>query len=107
MEEAYNFVQTIKMTDLDVHKVYNILQQNQADVDEAISATKFVKQVANTFALCVEKPRSRRRKKNVVYSSELDEERDNDETQKQIERGLTLLTKAFQKKFYSKPTNKG
>nr|GFC79708.1 hypothetical protein [Tanacetum cinerariifolium] len=85
--------------------IYNILKQNQGDVNDAMGSKK--KNVVVTFdplVLIAEKTNVSRSKENVVVSSDSKgSEADDFSKLKNI---TALLAKAFNlKKFYSKPTN--
>nr|GEU39388.1 hypothetical protein [Tanacetum cinerariifolium] len=81
--------------------IYNILEQNQGDVNDAMkSKKKAVMITSDPLALVTEKTKVSKRKEKVVVSSE--SEGSDDELKKII----ALLAKSFnRKKFYSKPTN--
>nr|GEX98527.1 hypothetical protein [Tanacetum cinerariifolium] len=93
--------QNKNLLDINIDALYNILKQNQGDVNDAMKSKK--KAVVITFdplALVAEQTKVSKRKEKVVVSSEsegIDDE---------LKRITALLAKAFnRKKFYSKPTN--
>nr|GEY61996.1 hypothetical protein [Tanacetum cinerariifolium] len=93
--------QNKNLLDVNIDALYNILKQNQGDVNDAMKFKK--KAVVNTsdpLALVVKQTKVSKRKEKVIVSSE--PEGSDDELKKII----ALLAKAFnRKKFYFKPTN--
>nr|GFC87837.1 hypothetical protein [Tanacetum cinerariifolium] len=83
-----------KLLDINIDALYNILKQNQGDVNDAMKSKK--KAVVITFdplTLVAEQTKVSKRKEKVVVSSK-------------SEKITALLPKAFnRKKFYSKPIN--
>nr|GFB02463.1 hypothetical protein [Tanacetum cinerariifolium] len=104
--------QNKNLTDINIDALYNILKQNQGDVNEAIGSKK--KTVVVTFdplALIAEKINVSRSKEKVVVSSdfegsEADDFRSGADDFSELKKITALLAKAFnRRKFYSKPTN--
>nr|GEU80475.1 hypothetical protein [Tanacetum cinerariifolium] len=93
--------QNKNLININIDALFNILKQNQGDVNDAMKSKK--KTVVITFdslALVAEQTKVSKRKEKVVVSSESE---GSDDELKNI---TALLAKAFdQKKFYSKPTN--
>nr|GEZ70729.1 hypothetical protein [Tanacetum cinerariifolium] len=93
--------QNNNLLNINIDTLYNILNQNQGDVNDAMKSKK--KAVVINFdplALVVEQIKVSKRKEKVIVSSE--SEGSDDELKKII----ALLAKDFnRKKFYSKPTN--
>nr|GEU97236.1 retrovirus-related Pol polyprotein from transposon TNT 1-94 [Tanacetum cinerariifolium] len=93
--------QNKNLLDINIDAIYNILKQNQGDVNDAMKSKK--KAVVITFdplALVAEQTKVSKRKKKVVVSSKSE---GSDDELKNI---IALLAKAFnRKKFYSKLTN--
>nr|GFA11940.1 hypothetical protein [Tanacetum cinerariifolium] len=90
--------------DINIDALYNILKQNQGDVNDAIgSKKKTVVVTSNPLALIAEKMKVSKSKEKVVSSdSEGSEAYDFSE----LKKITALLAKAFnRRKFYSKPTN--
>nr|GFA17886.1 hypothetical protein [Tanacetum cinerariifolium] len=84
---------------------YNILKQNQGDVNDAMrSKKKSVVVTSDPLALIAEKTNVSRSKEKVVVS--LDSEGSEADDFSKLKKITALLAKAFnQRKFYSKPTN--
>nr|GEY57401.1 copia protein [Tanacetum cinerariifolium] len=93
--------QNKNLLDINIDALYNILKQNQGDVNDAIkSKKKAVVITSDPLALVVEQTKVSKRKEKVVVS--LKSEGSDDE----LKKINALLAKAFnRKKFYSKPTN--
>nr|GEW77529.1 hypothetical protein [Tanacetum cinerariifolium] len=93
--------QNKNLLDINIDALYNILKQNQGDVNDAMKSKK--KAVVITFdplALVAEQTKVSKRKGKVVVSSESEGSDD------ELKKITVLLAKAFnRKKFYSKPTN--
>nr|GEX71508.1 ribonuclease H-like domain-containing protein [Tanacetum cinerariifolium] len=93
------------LMDINIDALYNILKQNQGDVNDAIGLKK--KTVVVTFdplALIAEKTKVSKRKEKVVVSS--DYEGSDADDFNELKKITALLAKAFnRRKFYSKPTN--
>ncbi|GKD01879.1 hypothetical protein Tco_1172153, partial [Tanacetum coccineum] len=97
--------QTKNLMDINIDALYNILKQNQGDVNEAVGIKKKeVVVVSDPLALVVEKTKVSKSKEKVVVDS--DSEESDDEDIKDLKKITALLAKAFnRKKFYAKPTN--
>nr|GFD51677.1 hypothetical protein [Tanacetum cinerariifolium] len=91
--------------DINIDALYNILKQNQIDVNDAMGSKK--KNVVVTYdplALIVEKTNVSRSKEKVVISS--DSKRSEADDFSELKKITALLAKAFNRiKCYSKPTN--
>nr|GFD51162.1 hypothetical protein [Tanacetum cinerariifolium] len=91
--------------DINIESLYNILKQNQGDVNDAMGSKK--KTVVVTFdplALMAEKINVSRSKEKVVVSSDFKGSEADDLSE--MKKKTALLAKAFnRRKFYSKPTN--
>nr|GFA96256.1 hypothetical protein [Tanacetum cinerariifolium] len=91
--------------DINIDALYNILKQNQGDVNDAMRSKK--KTVVVTFdplALIAEKTNVSRSKEKVVVSSNSEGSEVDDFSE--LKKITALLAKAFnRRKFYSKPTN--
>nr|GEU94186.1 DUF4219 domain-containing protein/UBN2 domain-containing protein [Tanacetum cinerariifolium] len=93
------------LMDINIDALYNILKQNQGDVNDAMgSKKKTIVITSDPLALIDEKTNvSRSKEKVVVYSDSEGSKADDFSELKKI---IALLAKAFnQRKFYSKPTN--
>nr|GFA56492.1 hypothetical protein [Tanacetum cinerariifolium] len=90
---------------MDIDALYNILKQNQGDVNDALGYKKKAGVVtSDPLALVVEKTKVSKRKEKVVVSS--DSKRSGADDFSELKKITALLAKAFnQIKFYSKPTN--
>nr|GFB27536.1 hypothetical protein [Tanacetum cinerariifolium] len=90
---------------INIDAFYNILKQNQRDVNDAMgSKKKTVVVTSNPLALIVEKTKVCKSKEKVVVSS--DSEGSDADDFSELKKITPLLAKAFnQRKFYSKPTN--
>nr|GEY92557.1 hypothetical protein [Tanacetum cinerariifolium] len=93
--------QNKNLTDTNIDALYNILKQNQDDVNDAIkSKKKAVMITADPLALVTEQTKVSKRKEKVIVSS------DSDGSDDELKKITAFLDKAFnRKKFYSKPTN--
>nr|GFA80508.1 hypothetical protein [Tanacetum cinerariifolium] len=91
--------------DINIDALYNILKQNQGDVNDAIgSKKKTVVVTSDPLALIAEKTNVSRSKEKVVVSS--DSEGSETDDFNELKKIPTLLANAFnRRKFYSKPTN--
>nr|GFC43930.1 nucleolar protein 58-like [Tanacetum cinerariifolium] len=97
--------QNKNLMDINIDALYNILKQNQGDVNDSMGSKK--KTVMVTFdplALIAEKTNVSRSKEKVVVS--LDSEGSEADDFSELKKITALLAKAFNRiKFYSKPTN--
>nr|GEV30937.1 retrovirus-related Pol polyprotein from transposon TNT 1-94 [Tanacetum cinerariifolium] len=97
--------QNKNLMDININALYNILKQNQGDVNDAMGSKK--KTVVVTFdplALIAEKTKVSKSKEKVVVSS--DSEGSEADDFSELKKITALLVNAFnQRKFYSKPTN--
>nr|GEY00698.1 hypothetical protein [Tanacetum cinerariifolium] len=93
--------QNKNLLDINIDALYNILKQNQGDVNDAMKSKKKAAVItSDPLALVVEQTKVSKRKEKVIVSSE-SEGSDNE-----LKKITGLLAKAFnQKKFYSKPRN--
>nr|GEX52228.1 RNA-directed DNA polymerase, eukaryota [Tanacetum cinerariifolium] len=91
--------------DINIDAIYNILKQNQGDVNDAMGLKK--KTVVVTYdplALIAEKMKVSKRKEKVVVSS--DSKRSDANDFSELKKINALLEKAFnRRKFYSKPAD--
>nr|GEY62412.1 hypothetical protein [Tanacetum cinerariifolium] len=94
------------LMDINIDTLYNILKQNQGDVNDSMGLKKkTVVVTSDPLALIAEKTKVRKRKEKVVVSS--DSEGSDADDFSELKKITALLAKAFnQRKFYSKPTNK-
>nr|GEZ90652.1 hypothetical protein [Tanacetum cinerariifolium] len=91
--------------DINIDALYNILKQNQRDVNDAMGLKKkYVVVTSDPLALITEKTKmSKRKEKDVVSSDSNGSDADDFSELKKI---TNLLAKAFNRRnFYSKPTN--
>nr|GEX94331.1 hypothetical protein [Tanacetum cinerariifolium] len=97
--------QTNNLMDINIDALYNILKQNQGDVNDALGyKKKAVVITSDPLALVVEKTNVSKRKEKVVISS--DSEGTGADDFSELKKITALLAKAFnRRKFYSKPTN--
>nr|GEW48348.1 hypothetical protein [Tanacetum cinerariifolium] len=93
--------QNKNLLNINIDALYNILKQNQGDVNDAIKPKKkAVVITSDPLALVAEQIKMSKRKVKVEVSSESEGSDD------ELKKITTLLAKAFnQKKFYSKQTN--
>nr|GFA21044.1 hypothetical protein [Tanacetum cinerariifolium] len=91
--------------DINIDALYNILKQNQGDVNDAMgSKKKTVVVTSDLLALIADKTNMSRSKEKVVVSSNSEGSEADDFSE--LKKITALLAKAFnQRKFYSKPTN--
>nr|GFD48998.1 hypothetical protein [Tanacetum cinerariifolium] len=93
--------QNKNLMDINIDTLYNILKQNQGDVNDAMRSKK--KTIVVTFdplALIAEKTNVRRSKEKVVVSSDSKGSEADDFSE--LKKMTALLAKAFnQRKFYS------
>nr|GFA80731.1 nucleolar protein 58-like [Tanacetum cinerariifolium] len=96
--------QNKNLMDINIDALYNILKQNQGDINDAMgSKKKTVVVTSDPLALIAEKIKVSKSKEKVVSSDSEGSEADDFSELKKI---TALLAKAFnQRKFYSKPTN--
>nr|GEX75829.1 reverse transcriptase domain-containing protein [Tanacetum cinerariifolium] len=89
-----------------IDALYNILKQNQGDVNDALGyKKKAVVVTSDPLALVAEKTNVNKRKEKVVVS--LDSEGSGEDYFSKLKKITALLVKYFnRRKFYSKPTNK-
>nr|GEX83511.1 hypothetical protein [Tanacetum cinerariifolium] len=97
--------QTENLMDINIDALYNILKQNQRDVNDAMgSKKKTVVVTSDPLALVAEKTNVSKRKEKVIISSNSEESGRDDFSE--LKKITALLAKAFnRRKFYSKPTN--
>nr|GEX85001.1 hypothetical protein [Tanacetum cinerariifolium] len=97
--------QTKNLMDINIDALYNILKQNQGDVNDDLGYKKKVVVVTlDPLALVAEKMKVNKRKEKVVVSSNSKGSGANDFSE--LKKITALLAKAFnRRKFYSKPTN--
>nr|GEZ17724.1 retrovirus-related Pol polyprotein from transposon TNT 1-94 [Tanacetum cinerariifolium] len=93
------------LMDINIDALYNILKQNQGDVNDAMgSKKKSLVVTSDPLSLIAEKTNVSKSKNKVVVSSDSEGSEANDFSE--LKKITTLLAKAFnQRKFYSKPTN--
>ncbi|GJV19205.1 retrovirus-related pol polyprotein from transposon TNT 1-94 [Tanacetum coccineum] len=93
------------LMDINIDALYNILKQNQGDVNDAMGyKKKAVVATSNPLALVAEKTQVSKHREKVVVQSE--SERSDDEDISDLKKITALLAKAFnRKKYYAKPTN--
>nr|GEZ26472.1 hypothetical protein [Tanacetum cinerariifolium] len=97
--------QNMNLMDINIDAFYNILKQNQGDVNDAMgSKKKTVVVTSDPLVLIAEKTNVSRSKEKVVVSSNSEGSEADDFSE--LKRITALLAKAFnRRKFYSKPTN--
>nr|GEZ31763.1 hypothetical protein [Tanacetum cinerariifolium] len=97
--------QTKNLMDINIDALYNILKQNQGDVNDALGyKKKAVVVTSDPLALVAEKTKVSKRKEKVEIQSEY--EGSDDEDISDLKKITALLAKTFnQKKYYAKPTN--
>nr|GEU70002.1 RNA-directed DNA polymerase, eukaryota [Tanacetum cinerariifolium] len=97
--------QTKNLMDINIDALYNILNQNQSDVNDALGYKKKSIVISlDLLALVAEKINVSKRKEKVVVSS--DSEGSDADDFSELKKIITLLAKVFnRRKFYSKPTN--
>nr|GEV03426.1 hypothetical protein [Tanacetum cinerariifolium] len=91
--------------DININALYNILKQNQGDVNDAMgSKKKTIMVTSDLLALIDEKMKVGKSKEKVIVSS--DSEGSEADDFSELKKITALLAKAFnRRKFYSKPTN--
>nr|GEY15571.1 hypothetical protein [Tanacetum cinerariifolium] len=97
--------QTKNLMDINIDALYNILKQNQGDVNDALGYKKKVVVIkSDPLTLVAEKINVSKRKEKVVVSSNSKGSGADDFSE--LKKIVALLAKAFnRRKFYSKPTN--
>nr|GEW69779.1 reverse transcriptase [Tanacetum cinerariifolium] len=97
--------QTKNLMDINIDALYNILKQNQGDVNDALGyKTKAVVVTLDLLALVAEKTKVSKSKEKVKVQSE--SEGSDDEDISDLKKITLLLAKAFNRKnYYAKPTN--
>nr|GEZ86498.1 Gag-Pol polyprotein [Tanacetum cinerariifolium] len=97
--------QNKNLMDINIDALYNILKQNQGDVnDDMGSKKKTVVVTSDPLALIAEKMKVSKSKEKVVVSSDSKGSEADDFSE--LKKITALLAKAFnRRKFYSKPTN--
>nr|GFC79901.1 hypothetical protein [Tanacetum cinerariifolium] len=97
--------QTKNLMDININALYNILKQNQGDVNDALGyKKKTIVITSDPLALVVEKTKVSKRKEKVVVSSNF--KGSGADGFSELKKITALLAKAFnRRKFYSKPTN--
>nr|GEZ70576.1 hypothetical protein [Tanacetum cinerariifolium] len=99
------YLQNKNLMDINIDALYNILKQNQGDVNDAMgSKKKNVVVTSDLLALIAEKTKVSKSKEKVIVSS--DSEGSDADDFSELKKITALLAKAFnRRKFYSKPTN--
>nr|GEV37558.1 hypothetical protein [Tanacetum cinerariifolium] len=97
--------QNKNLMDINIDALYNILKQNQGDVNDAMGSKKKTGVVtSDPLALIAEKTKVSKSNEKVVISS--DSEGSEADDFSELKKIIALLAKAFnRRKFYSKPTN--
>nr|GFC44104.1 RNA-directed DNA polymerase, eukaryota [Tanacetum cinerariifolium] len=97
--------QTKNLMDINIDALYNILKQNQGDVNDALGyKKKDVMVTSDPLALVAEQTKVSKRKEKVVVSS--NSEGSGADDYSELKKITALLAKDFnRRKFYSKPTN--
>nr|GEX93476.1 DUF4219 domain-containing protein/UBN2 domain-containing protein [Tanacetum cinerariifolium] len=97
--------QNKNLMDINIDALYNILKQNQGDINDAMgSKNKTLVVTSDPLALIAEKTKVSKSKEKVVVSS--DSEGSDADDFSELKKITALLAKAFnRRKFYSKPTN--
>nr|GEY86438.1 hypothetical protein [Tanacetum cinerariifolium] len=97
--------QNKNLMDINIDALYNILKQNQGDVNDAMeSKKKTIVVTSDPLALIAKKTNVSRSKEKVVVSS--DSEGSEADGFSELKKITALLAKAFnRRKFYSKPIN--
>ncbi|KAI3685525.1 hypothetical protein L6452_34773 [Arctium lappa] len=94
------------LNDIPLHEVYETLKQNEEEVDEIMDEKRqSEKTVDDSIALVVKK----KKKKMMMIMSESEEveteANSNSDDCENLKQAMLMLTKAFQKKFYKKPSS--
>ncbi|KAJ9567605.1 hypothetical protein OSB04_003571 [Centaurea solstitialis] len=101
--------QNKSLANIDIHVVYEILKQSQDDVQDALDAKmKSEKEKTDTLALMADK-----RGKHVVHRSKARSDSfdtpevssDSDVDVPEFKQAMAMMTKAFQRRFYKKPSS--
>nr|GEZ33432.1 RNA-directed DNA polymerase, eukaryota, reverse transcriptase zinc-binding domain protein [Tanacetum cinerariifolium] len=97
--------QTKNLIDINIDALYNILKQNQGDVNDALGyKKKAVMITSDPLALVAEKTKVSKRNEKAKVQTE--SEGSDDEDTSDLKKITALLAKAFnRKKYYAKPTN--
>nr|GEW64655.1 RNA-directed DNA polymerase, eukaryota [Tanacetum cinerariifolium] len=97
--------QTMNLMDINIDALYNILKQNQDDVNDALGYKKKAIVVTSyPLALVAKKMKVSKQKEKVVVSS--DSKGSGEDDFSKLKKITALLAKAFNRRnFYSKPTN--
>nr|GFC29263.1 nucleolar protein 58-like [Tanacetum cinerariifolium] len=97
--------QNKNLMDINIDALYNILKQNQRDVNDAMgSKKKTVVVTSDPLSLIAEKTKVSKSREKVVVSS--DSKGSDADDFSELKKITALLAKAFnRRKFYSKPTN--
>nr|GEZ53284.1 RNA-directed DNA polymerase, eukaryota [Tanacetum cinerariifolium]GEZ53623.1 RNA-directed DNA polymerase, eukaryota [Tanacetum cinerariifolium] len=97
--------QTKDLMDINIDALYNILKQNQGDVNDVMGyKKKAVVVTSDPLALVAEETKVSKRKEKVIV--QLESEGSDDEDISDLKKITALLAKAFnRKKYYAKPTN--
>nr|GEZ32438.1 integrase, catalytic region, zinc finger, CCHC-type, peptidase aspartic, catalytic [Tanacetum cinerariifolium] len=97
--------QTKNLIDINIDALYNILKQNQGDVNDDLGyKKKSVVVTSISLALVAKKTKVSKRKEKVKVQTEFEGSDDDDISD--LKKITTLLAKAFnRKKYYAKPTN--
>nr|GEU89921.1 nucleolar protein 58-like [Tanacetum cinerariifolium] len=105
LDTNIRYLQNKNLMDINIDALYNILKQNQRDVNDAMGLKKkTVVVTSDPLALIAEKTKMSKRKEKVVDS--LDFEGSDADDFSELKKITALLAKAFnRRKFYSKPTN--
>ncbi|KAI3715716.1 hypothetical protein L6452_22702 [Arctium lappa] len=91
--------------DIPLHEVYEILRQNEEEVEEIKAEMKKAdKAVVDPVALVVKKSKKKKVIESDSEEADCEEKSETDDCEKLMETML-MLTKAFQKKFYKKPNS--
>nr|GEY67847.1 retrovirus-related Pol polyprotein from transposon TNT 1-94 [Tanacetum cinerariifolium] len=98
-------LQTKNLMDINIDDMYNILKQNQGDVNDALGyKKKAVVVTSDPLALVAEKINVSKQKEKVVVTLDSDGSGAGDFSE--LKKIIALLAKAFnRRKFYFKPTN--
>ncbi|KAI3718947.1 hypothetical protein L6452_19832 [Arctium lappa] len=93
------------LSEIPLHEVYEILRQNEEEVEEKRAEKKNAEKVPDPIALVAgekkKEKKEKKKKKKVITSSESESESDGDDGES-LKQAMLLLTRAFQKKFYKK-----